>query len=257
MAEIKQRIVSCPQGHYFDANAYSSCPLCGELAIGGTDGASRPQDVGSFSETVAPNQVGRVQGGGGRPVAVAASSGRDQMPSSSFDKTVAPANYRRPSEAPQYQPQAREGLVTQPVMNVRKGDFPHTVAIDSSTRPGQVTPVVGWFVAVSGPCRGTDYRIHTNYNYIGREEGDICVHGDPAISAVRDSSIAYVAKTNRFYIAHEQGLNTVLVNDEPVMGGSRELNANDIVTIGSTQFIFVPLCGTEFSWRDWPATGGE
>ena len=61
----------------------------------------------------------------------------------------------------------------------------------------------GWLVAVEGPCRGTDYRIHTGYNYIGREAGDICIRGDSTISAQRDANVTYVPQTREFYIAHE------------------------------------------------------
>lgn len=232
MAEIKQRIVSCPQGHYFDANAYSSCPLCGGSAIGGGNKTVLPNGVGrsSFNETITPGR----QGG-------------------SFGETMTPNSYAAPmpDAAPRRQAGTGNFGPTEAVQRSSKGEFSHTIAIDHSTKPGHVPPVVGWIVALSGPCRGTDYRIHVNYNYIGREEGDICVHGDHAISAVRDSSIAYVAKTDRFYIAHEQGLNTILVNDEPVMGGGRELADHDIVTIGSTQFIFIRLSGPDFSWGDW------
>lgn len=39
MAEIRQKIISCSQGHYYDANRYDSCPYC---------------NSGSFSPTVDP-----------------------------------------------------------------------------------------------------------------------------------------------------------------------------------------------------------
>ena len=28
MAEIRQKIISCDKGHYYDANRYSQCPYC-------------------------------------------------------------------------------------------------------------------------------------------------------------------------------------------------------------------------------------
>lgn len=257
MAEIKQRIVSCPQGHYFDANAYSSCPLCGGSAIGGGGAKTvipNVQGRSSFGETITPGQQGNSfdatitpNGFGG------ASAGSHAGGSGVFGDTTPPNDYASP--VPEATPRRQVGNAafgpTEAVKRSSKGEFSHTIAIDSSTKPGHVPPVVGWIVALNGPCRGTDYRIHANYNYIGREEGDICVHGDHAISAVRDSSIAYVARTDRFYIAHEQGLNTVLVNDVPVMGGGCELNDHDILTIGGTQFIFIRLSGPGFSWEDW------
>lgn len=44
-----------------------------------------------------------------------------------------------------------------------------TQFVDNSTPSGVPMPVVGWLVVIEGLCRGTDYRIHTGYNYIGRE----------------------------------------------------------------------------------------
>ena len=125
-----------------------------------------------------------------------------------------------------------------------------TQFVDSSTPVGAPAPVTGWLVAVEGPCRGTDYRIHTGYNYIGREAGDIRIQGDNTISAEKDANVTYVPQTRRFYIAHELGKNVLLVNDLPVIGGSTELHNYDVITIGTTKLMFVGLCGEKFSWGD-------
>lgn len=227
MAEIRQKIISCSQGHYYDANRYSSCPYCssnrfsptidpfagGGASYGATEdngGAAAPvRDAGgSFSSTVAPN--------GGGPMGDAC--GR-------FDPTIDPNVVNRASE--------------------RMGK---TQFVDTSTPVGVPAPVVGWLVAVEGPCRGTDYRIHTGYNYIGREAGDICIRGDSTISAEKDANVTYVPQTRQFYIAHELGKNVLLVNDLPVIGGGMQLHNYDRITIGTTQLIFVSLCGEQFSW---------
>lgn len=210
MAEIKQKIISCPRGHYYDANRYSSCPHCGS---------------GNFSPTEAPSGMDVI--GGTQPV-------------------------NEPGNIGAFNP-------TQPPHEIPRGgaQFSETIFVDSSTPTGSPSPVVGWLVAVEGPCRGTDYRIHTNYNYIGRETGDICIHGDFTISAERDTSITYVPKTRQFYIAHEFGKNVLLVNDEPVIGGGKPLKNYDLITIGNTQLVFVALCGPEFGWDSEAGTDGE
>ena len=81
MAEIRQKIISCSQGHYYDANRYDQCPYCsaggfsptidpfaaGESKPGSTVGPLTPGDVphhagdvqvGSFTPTIDPNQPG-------------------------------------------------------------------------------------------------------------------------------------------------------------------------------------------------------
>ena len=113
---------------------------------------------------------------------------------------------------------------------------------------GGFVPVVGWLIALNGPCKGTDYRLHTGYNYIGRERGDVCVHGDPAISKERDSCINYDQRGRVFYLTHEYGINQTLLNDRSVRKEAAELYAYDVITIGQTKLLFIPLCGNRFNW---------
>lgn len=205
MAEIRQKIVSCPHGHYYDANRYQSCPYC-------SSGNFSPT-VDPFGASPEPSEEAAVQGGnlgGFAPTMPPRVDGAERMGKTQF--------------------------------------------VDSSTPAGAPAPVVGWLVAIDGPTRGTDYRIHTGYNYIGRERGDIVIRGDATVSAEKDANVTYVSQTRRFYIAHEQGKNVLLVNDLPVIGGNTELNSYDVLTVGSTKLLFLALCGERFSW-DGKASG--
>ncbi len=114
---------------------------------------------------------------------------------------------------------------------------------------GQVEPVVGWLVCIDGPIRGVDFRIHAGYNYIGREEGDIHIHGDTQISREKHAVVSYYAKRRTFHIGPADGRNIIELNDEPVFS-PMEMKAYDIITVGSTKLILVPLCGPEFDWTE-------
>ena len=214
MAEIRQKIISCPKGHYYDANRYESCPYCSS---------------GSFSPTVDPfaDNVGDSPdyGGIGKTTDVGGEDTYEQY-----------GNFG-PTEIPQAKKRAAQSM--------SKTQF-----VDTSTPAGAPVPVVGWLVAVEGPCRGTDYRIHTGYHYIGREDGDICIHGDNTISAEKDANVTYVPQTRKFYIAHEQGKNVLLVNDMPVIGGGMEIHSFDLITIGTTKLMFIGMCGEKFTWGE-------
>ena len=59
----------------------------------------------------------------------------------------------------------------------------------------------------------------------------------------------YYNSTNTFYIAHERGRNVIEVNGIPVFNCTK-LIAYDIISIGSTRLIFVPLCGDRFNWEN-------
>lgn len=211
MPEITTNIVPCVNGHFYDANKNSRCPFCTTPAT--------PVN-GGFSQTVDVNG--------------SASS------NSGFSKTT--------NVAPVGPWKVQDVGPTRPVNNGSNMGVTQTAG-DDDTPAGAPSPVVGWLVALNGPNRGTDYRIHAGYNYIGREKGDICIKGDMLISGQMDSNIAFVPQSNRFFIAHEQGKNMALVNDEiPITGSSVELHNLDRITIGGTTLLFVALCGEQFSW---------
>lgn len=110
-------------------------------------------------------------------------------------------------------------------------------------------PIVGWLICVEGPDIGKDYRIYSQYNYIGRAEHmDICLSGDPCISAERAAIIAYDPRKNNFTFAVGTGHNLIYVNDEVLMN-SATLNPYDQLTIGETKLLFIPLCGERFTWN--------
>ena len=111
-------------------------------------------------------------------------------------------------------------------------------------------PVAGWLVSIDGPTRGQDYRICQEYNFIGRsDEMDICLSGDDHISREKHAVVAYDEPTNAFYFGPADGRNIVRVNGRPVLS-TVELARGDVITIGSTKLLFVPLCGPDFSWTD-------
>lgn len=214
MPEIRQKIISCPSGHYYDANKYSSCPYCAS---------------GSFSQTTDPfAEIGGSSAGG------------------DFAKTVYPGASATGGFSETLPPDPSS------IGGSYNSDMSKTTYVVPGDAGGDevLLPCVGWLVMVEGPCRGRDYRIHTGYNYIGRTSGDICITGDGTISGERDSSITYVYQTNKFYIAHEQGKNVLLVNNVPVMGSGTELHNFDVITLGTSKLIFVELCGDKFSWED-------
>lgn len=211
MAEIHKKIKTCPNGHPYDPSRYSTCPYCGN---------------GTFAPML-------------DPFAAAENSSGSHV--SGFQPTIDPfsdASGNVGSFDPTMPPDVR-----------LSGRMSQTMYVDPHTPQGVPAPVVGWLVVLDGPCRGTDFRIHVGYNYIGRTSGDICIQSDGTISAERDSSITYVPQTRGFYIAHEMGKNPLLLNGKPVIREA-ELKNYDRITVGSTQLVFVGLSGAEFDWSE-------
>lgn len=220
--EIKNDLVMCAKNHYFNASVHSACPICGSPAAAGSRmGGYAPQEkpamgaapaggVGSFIPTEAP-QAAAPSAPVGAPPGVTG-------PANSWSAPGAVNPFSSPT--------------------VIGGDI---------SAGGKVDPVVGWLVCIEGPLRGTDWHLHAGYNYIGREVGDIHVQGDSQISREKHATVAYYDKNHTYYVGPAEGRNIIELNGEPVFSAT-QLSSRDIIKIGTTKLMFVPLCGEEFTW---------
>lgn len=111
-------------------------------------------------------------------------------------------------------------------------------------------PVVGWLVCIEGQSRGQDYRIRPEKNFIGRsEEMHICISGDNAISRRNHAIISYNPVERNFFLIPGDGVGIVYHNNEAVYSPI-ELTAYDVIQMGKSKFIFIPLCGIHFEWEN-------
>lgn len=111
-------------------------------------------------------------------------------------------------------------------------------------------PVVGWLVCIKGAFRGAVFQIHSQYNYIGRAKHmDICIPTDSHISAEKAAVLAYDNSEKAFFLAPSSGRTVVRVNGSFVTA-SVVLKEYDVLTIGETKLLFVPLCGDHFDWNN-------
>lgn len=230
--EIKSELVMCPKGHYYNKAVHTACPICGGSAVSA--------DAGGFTPTEAPGAAARPAAGGFTPTEAPGAAARPA------------AGGFTPTESPFSGGGARSGGVgaTMPGPNsagpVNPFSVQTTIGGDLAS-VGQVNPVVGWLVCIDGPARGTDWRIHAGYNYIGREVGDIHIQGDNQISREKHALVAFYAKTLTYYVCPAEGRNIVELNDQPVFN-TMELKNYDIITIGATKLMFIGLCGEHFTW---------
>ena len=215
-------IVDCGKGHLYDNSRYSSCPYCG--------GNNRVVDYTSrdSGKTATPGGYGG-DSGSGKTVAPGGYGG-----DSGGGKTVAPGGYG-----------GNGGKTVDP--NRHKDSGGKTVSPDWMRH--SLPYVVGWLVCVKGKNRGTDFRLLEKINTVGRDpSNDVCVPGDLAISKERHVRIAYDAKKNQFHILPgDATVSSAYVNDEPVYVPVK-LQPYDLIELGNSTFLFVPLCGERFTW---------
>ncbi|KQO01087.1 FHA domain-containing protein [Paenibacillus algorifonticola] len=113
-----------------------------------------------------------------------------------------------------------------------------------------IHPVTGWLVCIEGPQLGQDYRIMAEKNFIGRsEEMHIRIIGDNTVSRRNHAVIVYDPKKRNFYLLPGDASGLAYHNNEAVYSPV-ELTSYDVIQLGHSKFIFIPLCGAHFEWED-------
>lgn len=254
------QFVSCGKGHYYNPEEHATCPQCARENAGlgggfnvssvgvtepvgggfggGMDSVGKTEPVGGFGgmgggmdpigTTEPVGGFGNFGGGmGGAPVAAPGSPlnttfFRDETISAGKVQDYGPTQFASP-------------------------EFTSTTP---NSAESQIQPVVGWLVCVNGSTKGRDFRIHAQYNYIGRARHmDICIEGDTTISSEQAAILAYDDQQKMFFFAPSQGRNLVRLNGKAVLSPV-ELQAYDRLSIGKSEFLFIPLCGERFDWNE-------
>lgn len=216
---------TCSAGHVYDADQFASCPYCNRNTRAIQFGAG-----GGYTPTATPGGYGNTAVPGGYETPIPPTGGRD----ATIGATVMPEAIRRRME------QERD--------NRTVGEFKRKLGYE---------PVVGWLVCVEGPEVGKDYRLFGRINSIGRAEGnDVVLAHEHTVSQKNHVRLAYDAKHNNFQLIPGEGTNVTYLNDEPLYVPQR-LNAYDVLEMGETKLIFVPLCNERFHWPEKRTEGAE
>ena len=116
--------------------------------------------------------------------------------------------------------------------------------------PAVDSPVVGWIVCIEGPSKGRDYRVMAKKNCLGSAEGmDMQISGDQDIAKRNHAVFVYDPPNRSTLLLHGNTHGLVYLNDE-VVYKPRALISHDIISIGKSKFLFVPLCGEHFEWDE-------
>lgn len=109
-------------------------------------------------------------------------------------------------------------------------------------------PVVGWLIAVEGSHFGEDFRLKSGRNFIGRSGSmDIALTDDPSISREKHAIILYEPKANIFLVQPGDAKELFYLNDKVVLAPT-EIVAYDVLSLGNTKLLFIPLCSDKFNW---------
>jgi Inner membrane component of T3SS, cytoplasmic domain len=137
-----------------------------------------------------------------------------------------------------------ESDVSHPAAASREGVSPREAATHATTRRTVIvsdkrkSPVVGWFVALTGQQKGEDFRIREGPNTIGSEPDADIVLRDPGIAG-KHASLRY--KDQKFTITDLDSTNGTFLNDRSDPIAREELKDNDIIRIGEVTLKFKSL----------------
>ena len=213
--------IRCDNGHLYEESQHSSCPHCGvELSTEGTR-PNMPFRAGSTEGPTVRTDPGGAAGGG------FGASGE-------VERTV-----QRRNAGPGRTPVAEEEERTRAAWRFQGAE------------PGAVpfSPVAGWLVCLKGQDRGRDFRLQPEGNFVGRSpDNDVVIANDPQISRDKHAIIFYDPLENTFVLTRgERARGVVRINGKAVYQ-PQVLNARDVIQLGETELLFVPLCGDDFTW---------
>ncbi len=217
-------IKDCGRGHMYDSSIYASCPYCGggQAVIDFNQapmGAPMGVPVGAAGETQAPMGYGVAPNMGMGPMGT---------PTAEAGVTLPPEGWGPKRE----EVKVEDAGETQSIVGMKMG----------------VEPVVGWLVCIEGNSKGSDFKLYSKINTIGRSEKmDVRIKNDSTVTNDVHARLAYDPKYNNYNFIPGNNSNNIYVNDNPVYSPVR-LNAYDVLEIGQTKLIFVPLCTERFSW---------
>lgn len=214
-------LVKCPNGHYYDSSRFgNNCPHCG---------MSGAASIGADQTTVPLNIPDAPQPANAVTEPLTVSQPVVSQPVVSQPVVSQPAN------------------VTVPIVS----DDDRTLPVTADMLDGMAekpAPVVGWLVCTDGVNKGTDYRLHQGRNFIGRSpEMDVCILGDNTVSRSSHAIVVYDPRSNVYLAQPGSSKELFYVNDKLVLNPI-ELKAMDLLNIGDTKLMFVPLCGEKFHW---------
>ncbi len=110
-------------------------------------------------------------------------------------------------------------------------------------------PAVGFAICTEGPHKGEDFKLRAGRNFIGRSsQMDVALPDDDTVSRENHALISYDTKNNAFLLIAGHGRGLTYCNKAQVEA-TLELNAYDVIEVGSSTLIFLPFCGERFQWE--------
>ena len=211
------KLVKCANGHFYDQDKFATCPSCqGGNGDGPTVGMGNEEFQRNLFQQDVPTMAPRRY---------------DSVLNRNADSPTVPDYLDDITK----KPQAKDDDATKGEWQLEGSSF-------------KLEPTVGWLVCLNGEEKGKSFPLKSGRNFIGRgEDSDVRLAKDQTVSRERHAVVIYDPKGRKFYVQPGESKGLFYQNNEVVLSNN-ELSARDTLSVGNTNLIFVPLCGSDFDW---------
>lgn len=259
-------VIKCENGHHFDGDKYEVCPICG--------GKSASLDVATTYEEEKPNRIKGLF------------SRKKENQESIIDEKTTGQFIDSPSKAvlvnedveieddldPEFPKEGKSEIpqnkgtenLSESIEKVKSNDektmgFFSSGSKNSNPENSQIKHdvdfPVGWLVCVKGNNLGKTFPISAGQNTIGRNSKyTIALEGDSYVSASNiHAKLIYEPNERQFMLMNGDSSSLTYLNGNAVYVPAR-LELFDKISFGNikgNEYVFVPLCGENFSWTDY------
>lgn len=108
-------------------------------------------------------------------------------------------------------------------------------------------PPVGYLICIEGEDYGTGFPLKSGNNSLGRSVSMDVVVMDPKVSREKQAYVMYEPHKRDFFLKPGDSGGLCYLNDELVLE-PKKLQAYDLILLGDTKLMLIPVCGEKFSW---------
>lgn len=274
-------IFRCDNGHWYDGEEYNQCPHCGSQIVVERKPKNIPKEECEYSDDIPTETMAQPPAYPPHKTGTRGIFGDNDTNSSDQSEENVDDPQRSQDNKDEHkeiinEPESKEdkrslseaikgasassGEITTSYFK-RISNERSATAKSETTGRSEVTeksepvltaePVVGWLVCVKGSRFGESFGIYSGNNSIGRnDENRIVISMDNNISRFKHAIIVYEPKRRNFYLLPGDSSGLTYLNDDYV-SESKMIKAYDMIGLGESKFMFVPLCGEAFSWEDY------
>ena len=219
-------VVKCSQGHFYDADKFTTCPHCGsrEWEIKSNESIR----ISRIEETVALKEED-VQIFEKKENVFEAKNLKNNRSSNIFSKIL-----------------KKEQGITDEIISIPSSN----VSVFGGEAPvSSVRYIVGWIVYLNGEKKGISCELKSGNNFIGSGiEMDIQVPNETSVVCRNHAKIVFEPNKLEFFLVPGETSELIYMNDEIAMV-PQKINPYDEILVGNTKLLFIPLCGNQFTWQ--------